>query len=166
MLRYLNLFEGFIVPFTMGLMTIITIGQVFFRYVVSYSFDWPEELGRYLFIVSVYLGASLAERYDRHLAVTILRTSKNKIISRTACLAGPFFTIVLSVLMTVWGFNMAVFVYETEQLAPALEFPMFYLYAIMPLGMFFMGVHAVVNFCRVLGVIPYSAEDQAMQEPQ
>ncbi len=166
MLRYLNAFEGFVVPVIMGLMALITIAQVFFRYVVAYSLDWPEELGRYFFIVSVYLGASLAERYDRHLAVTILRTSKNKIVSRIACLAGPFFTVVLSGLMTVWGVQMTIFVYETQQLAPALQFPMFLLYAIMPLGLFLMGIHAVVNFFRVLGILPHSKEDRAMQEPQ
>ena len=164
MLRYLNAFEGFIVPVIMGLMALITIAQVFFLYVVAYSLDWPEELGRYLFIVAVYLGASLAERYDRHLAVTILRTSR--VVSKIACLAGPFFTVVLSVLMTVWGLQMTLFVYETEQLAPALQFPMYLLYAIMPLGLFLMGIHAVINFFRALGLLPHSEEDRAMQEPQ
>lgn len=166
MLRCLSAFEGVVVPLTMGLMSLITIAQVFFRYVVAYSLDWPEELGRYLFIIAVYLGASLAERYDRHLAVTVLRTSKNAFIARVACLAGPFFTVVFSGLMTVWGIQMTIFVYETEQLAPAMQFPMFYLYAVMPLGLCFMGIHAVINFCRVLGVLPYSEEDQSMQEPQ
>ena len=166
MLRYLNMFEGVVVPVIMGLMGLITIAQVIFRYVLSYSLDWPEELGRYLFIMSVYLGASLAERYDRHLAVTILRTNKNKVISQMACLAGPFFTIVFTALMTVWGVQMTVFVYETGQSAPALQIPMYLLYAVMPLSFFFMGIHAVVNFCRVLGVMPYSEEDRSMQDPQ
>ena len=166
MLRYLNAFEGFFAPFILTLMTIVAIAQVFFRYVVSYSLDWPEELGRYLFIVSIYLGASLAERHDRHLAVTVLRISKNKFVSRLACLSGPFFTVVFSVLMVVWGIQMTFFVYETEQLAPAMQFPMFYAYAVIPFGMFCMGIHSVVNFCKVLGVLKNTGENTLNQPPQ
>ena len=36
MLRYLNIFEGIVVPVIMGLMGLITIAQVIFRYVLSY----------------------------------------------------------------------------------------------------------------------------------
>jgi TRAP-type C4-dicarboxylate transport system permease small subunit len=165
-LRYLNTFEGIVVPLVMGLMSLITIAQVFFRYVVAYSLDWPEELGRYLFIIAVYLGTSLAERYDRHLAVTILRTNGNRFISRMACLAGPFFTVVFSLLMVVWGIKMTYFVYETEQLAPAMQFPMFYLYAVIPFGLFCMGIHGAVNFCRVLDVLPDSEEDHTIRKSQ
>jgi TRAP-type C4-dicarboxylate transport system permease small subunit len=150
-MRYVNIFEVICTPLAMALMAVIIVCQVFFRYVIAYSLDWPEELGRYLFIISVYLGAAYAERYDKHLAITILRESRIQVISRAACLADPFFTVIFSIIMTVWGIQMSIFVYDTQQMAPAMQFPMFYIYTVMPLATFFMGLHAGMRFFRILG---------------
>ena len=50
----------------LGAMTVITVIQIVFRYFISYSLSWPEELGRYLFIAAVYIGASYAEKENKH----------------------------------------------------------------------------------------------------
>ncbi|MDR2124546.1 MAG: TRAP transporter small permease [Desulfovibrio sp.] len=152
-LRWINVFEAVVVPVVVALMSIVTIAQVFFRYVVAYSLDWPEELGRYLFIVSIYLGAGYAERFDRHLAVTVLRESKNPYLSKIGRLAGSFFTVIFSVIMVTWGIQMTFFVYETQQIAPAMGFPMFFVYAVIPLGAFLMGIHASVRLGEEMGIL-------------
>ena len=42
----------------LAVMSVVIVIQVIFRYFISYSLEWPEELGRYLFIASVYIGSS------------------------------------------------------------------------------------------------------------
>lgn len=44
--------------------------QVFMRYVVESSLSWSEELARYLFIWSTYIGAAYAVRKRAHIRVT------------------------------------------------------------------------------------------------
>lgn len=126
-------------------MSVAIILQVFFRYCVSYSLDWPEELGRYLFIASVYIGSSYAEQRDKHLAITILRSSGGAFGAKYL----PFFalgvTIAFSGFMTVWGLRMTWFVRQTGQVAPAMQFPMWIVYACVPLGMGCMGIRALIK---------------------
>ena len=47
--------------------------------------------------------------------------------------------------MTVWGINMVLFMYNTSQLAPAIEVPMYIVYTCIPLGMGGMAIRAFVN---------------------
>jgi TRAP-type C4-dicarboxylate transport system permease small subunit len=46
--------------------------QVFSRYVFNLPLAWTEELARYLFIWSVFLGASHAMRHGEHIAIGLL----------------------------------------------------------------------------------------------
>ncbi len=46
--------------------------QVFSRYVLNLPLAWTEELARYLFVWSVFVGASQAMRYGEHIAIGLL----------------------------------------------------------------------------------------------
>ena len=70
MFHFLDRFEEALSSFLLALMVVTSILQVFFRYCVSYSLDWPEEMGRYLFIALVYIGSGYAERENKHLSIT------------------------------------------------------------------------------------------------
>lgn len=69
MFHFLDRFEEALSSFLLALMVVTSILQVFFRYCVSYSLDWPEEMGRYLFIALVYIGSGYAERENKHLEI-------------------------------------------------------------------------------------------------
>ncbi len=47
-------------------------------------------------------------------------------------------------LMFVWGLKMVVFVKESNQLAPALQFPMYFAYICLPLGFLLMAVRKTI----------------------
>ncbi len=100
-------------------MSVAIILQVFFRYCVSYSLDWPEELGRYLFIALVYIGSGYAERENKHLAITILRTSGGAWGAKYLPLVALGVTAAFCGMMTVWGVNMTCFVWSP----PPCSFP-------------------------------------------
>ena len=148
MLRVLKNIEEVVSSSLLGLMTVVIIVQVIFRYFISYSLAWPEELGRYLFIASVYIGSSYVEQHDKHLAITILRTNGGKFLGKWLPVFVHCVTIAFSGLMAVWGTQMVVFMYATNQLAPAIEVPMYFVYASIPLGMAGMGIRAAINLAR------------------
>lgn len=148
MFHFLDRFEETLSSFLLALMSVAIIVQVFFRYYVSYSLDWPEEMSRYLFIVLVYIGSGYAERENKHLAITILRTSGGAWCAKYLPLVALGVTVAFCGMMTVWGVNMAYFVWQTEQVAPAMQFPMWIVYACLPLGMACMGIRALIKFFR------------------
>ena len=77
----------------LAIMTILIAVQVFTRYVLQYSFDWSEELARYLFIWSIYVGCSYATQEDRHLEVTILRSVAGGKLAKPVTLISQVLTV-------------------------------------------------------------------------
>lgn len=142
-LNWLNKFEEITSSVALSAMAAIIILQVFQRYVLQHSLDWPEELARYLFIYSVYVGSSYAAFGRRHLEVTIIRTVFGKKAGNRFTIIAYIITVVFCGLMFVWGVKMVDFVITTNQLAPALQFPMYIAYICIPLGFFLMGLRTI-----------------------
>jgi TRAP-type C4-dicarboxylate transport system permease small subunit len=142
-LHWLNKFEEITSSVALSLMAVIIILQVFQRYVLQHSLDWPEELARYLFIYSVYVGSSYAASGRRHLEVTVVRTVFGKKLGNRFTIIAYIITVVFCGLMFVWGVKMVDFVITTNQLAPALQFPMYIAYICLPLGFLLMGLRTI-----------------------
>jgi TRAP-type C4-dicarboxylate transport system permease small subunit len=53
--------------------TLITILQILFRYVLKMPFIWSEEFSRFLFIWTVWFGAALGIRQGKHFAIQFIR---------------------------------------------------------------------------------------------
>lgn len=140
--------EEFLSSFLLAGMSVVIVIQVIFRYFISYSLDWPEELGRYLFIASVYIGSSYVEQKERHLSITILRSSGGKWGRDYLPILVQLIVIAFSGLMTIWGMEMVKFVHESQQVAPAIQIPMYLVYTCIPLGMGGMTIRAAVNLYR------------------
>ncbi|MEJ5357490.1 MAG: TRAP transporter small permease [Desulfobacterales bacterium] len=129
---------------SLAVMAVIIILQVFQRYVLQNSLDWPEELARYLFIFSVYIGTSYATSERRHLEVTVARTLFGEKAGIIIAITAYFITLLFSGLMFYWGVKMVEFVFVSNQLAPALLFPMFIAYMCLPLGFLLMTIRTIV----------------------
>lgn len=124
----------------LALMILIISVQVFQRYVLQNSLDWSEELARYLFIWSVYIGCSFATQEDRHLEVTILRHIRRGKYLKPITATAYLLTIIFCGCVAVWGTQMVFFLIETGQKTQALEIKMFWIFITIPLGMGLMGL--------------------------
>ncbi len=125
------------------IMTGITVIQVFNRYVLQSSLDWSEELARYLFIWSVYVGCSYATQMDRHLEVTILRTLFKGKFARPITILATILTLAFCIFATVLGIKFVVFLAGTGAKTPALEIPAYWIYLCMPVGLGFMSLRTI-----------------------
>jgi len=151
-LYWLNRFEEITASVALSFMAIIIILQVFQRYVVQHSLDWPEELARYLFIYSVYVGASYAALRRRHLEVTIVRNVFGEKTGKFFTIAAYIITSFFCGMMVFWGIKMVSFVIATHQVAPALQFPMYIAYFCVPLG---FGLMCFRSLCVIWSLIRY-----------
>lgn len=67
--------EYFLVAVMIAIMAIVNFLQVIFRYVIQGSLPWSEELLRFLFVWTTFLGAGIGVRKGAHLGLTILVNS-------------------------------------------------------------------------------------------
>ena len=62
----------YILVATMGFMTVLVITQVFFRYVLSSSIDWSDEMCRLMFVWSIFLAIPHGVRAGVHVGIDII----------------------------------------------------------------------------------------------
>ncbi len=118
--------------------------QVIARYVFNYPLSWPEELGRYLIILIVYVGASIALRKKSHIAVDIIPTffprSRN-ILDYVSTISG----IVFSLLIIIYGMKFVKSLIISGQIAITLKIPIFIVYSVLPLGGTLLLLHYILK---------------------
>ena len=131
-------------------MTVLIAVQVFSRYVLQYSFEWSEELARYLFIWAVYVGCSYATKQDKHLEVTIFRTIAGGRFAKPVTLLSYVCTTVFCFTCAWWGMEMVQFLMTTGQKTPALEIKMYWVFLSVPVG---LGLMAYRTLERIRAII-------------
>ena len=116
----------------MGSMAALVFLNVVSRYVFNHSIIWVEELTQYEMIWVAYLGAGLALREGRHVAVDTLQdllpTLPRRLLRTGIALAIAVFLL----LLTVLGFQIAAFTWNLE--TPVLNMPTGLPYLAVPLG--------------------------------
>jgi TRAP-type C4-dicarboxylate transport system permease small subunit len=70
--RGLNALAEFALWILVALTILVTFIQVVFRYGLDSSLSWSEELSRYLFVWTIFIGASVAARRRQHIFVEVL----------------------------------------------------------------------------------------------
>lgn len=155
-----NKFEDVVSSLCLAGMTVLIAVQVFNRYVLQSSLDWSEELARYLFIWSVYVGCSFATQKDRHLEVTILRFAFGGRLAKPVTLLANICSMVFCACITVWGTQMVQFLIGTGQKTPALEVPMYWIYLCLPLG---MGLMTLRTGERIWGILTGAIDPSNME---
>lgn len=96
--------EDWIAVLSMGLLCLITMGNVLVRYFSDQSFAWTEEISVFLMVVMTLAGTSAAAARDRHIRIEFFYDQGSAPRRRFlkiagACIAGLLFA-VLAVLFT------------------------------------------------------------------
>ncbi len=116
-------------------MTIITILQVFMRYVMQNSLSWSEEFARFCFIWLIYIGISYGVKRAKHIrveAVLSLFERRGKLVIN---LIANILFLYFAIYATYYGFTIMNTIQSTGQVAPSLGVPMSIMYLGMPIGM-------------------------------
>lgn len=135
--------EDYIVIVAVALALMLCCLQVTARYIFNYPLSWPEELGRYLVILIVYVGASIAVRRKSHIAVDIMRTfvpKSKRLLDYLSTFLGMFF----SLLIIIYGMKFVNSLIISGQIAITLKIPIFIVYLILPMGGILLLLHYVL----------------------
>ena len=128
---------------TTSVMSVMVVLQVFFRYVLKTSLSFSEELARYLFVWSTFLGSAIAFSKRAQVSIEIIVAKLPTKTKKGAIVVTNFFSAVFFVLMIVYGIQM---IFRTmSQTSPALGISMSYVYAAVPIAGLVMLINGVYN---------------------
>ena len=124
--------------------------QVTMRYVFRNSLSWSEELARYLFLWQIWVGASFAVKEHRHLRIEVLRDCFRGRARQGFELAVLLVWFGFSLFLALKGFELARMLFQRGQVSPAMQIPMAYAYASVPVGCGLMAVRLLGEMAKIL----------------
>ena len=142
--RYLVAGNRAIVFTMMAVMATLVFVNVITRYVFNFSIIWAEEVSQYLMIWIAYLGAGLALREGRHVAVEMLQDRLPAALGRRLRMAVGGLVLIFLGVVTVLGFQFAVFVWNQE--TPVLNISLGIPSLAIPIGSLLFAAHLVFMF--------------------
>jgi len=126
--------EEYLMVFLLIAIAVIMMLQIVMRYIFHSSLPWPEEAGRYLWIVTTCLSISYCVKKDCHLKVEIVKD----ILPDKAQKILLFLINILMLLVHGFMFYYSVIslknIYAMHQHSPALLMPTWILYAAVAVG--------------------------------
>lgn len=123
----------------MAVMATLVFMNVVSRYIFNHSIIWAEEVSQYLMIWVAFLGAGLALRQGRHVAIEILQDRLPSTARRMTRHLVALLLIVFMGVLIVLGFQFARFAWDQE--TPVLNIPLGIPYMAVPIGALLLLIH-------------------------
>lgn len=145
---------------SIALMLVIIFFQVISRYLFNHSFEWSEELARFLFVWTVFIGSALIIGDKGHMAVKLLpERLKGKKSGTVLEIFVELCSLAFILILIIQGSKMTkIMMFQTS---PALGIPMGFVYSIIPIS----GVLMLLYFLKnILGII--SRKKAELQEKE
>ena len=142
--------EEYLLVGSLAFNVVLVFFQVVMRYVFQNSLSWSEELARYIFLWQTWLGASYAVREHRHLRVEMLA---DRFKGRSRLVFELFVLLVwfgFSAFLAYQGYRMTAFLAQSGQSSAAMQIPISWAYASVPVGCGLMALRLVGEIRRVL----------------
>ncbi|MCL2122107.1 MAG: TRAP transporter small permease [Clostridiales bacterium] len=135
--------EEIIVAPLVAIMTIVTVLQVFFRFVIKGSLPWSEELSRYLMVWVTFVGSSIGVKRSAHAGISIVIGLLPKKVQQFAKYIRIVIVVIFCLVVMYVSFNIVQMQYLRNQISPAMRIPMWWAYAAIPVGTFLMAVRFI-----------------------
>ena len=142
--RYFLAANRAVIFLMMAVMTTLVFVNVVARYAFNFSIIWTEEVSQYLMIWIAYLGAGLALREGRHVALEMLHDRLPVALSRKVRMVVGSLLLAFLGVVTVLGFQFAVFVWNQE--TPVLNISLGIPSLAIPIGTLLFAAHLVLMF--------------------
>lgn len=168
LLKWLEKLETALITVSLIGMTIAVFLQVFFRFTGGLDFyletqgfepgffrsiagwfhstslsilTWTEEVARYFMVWTVFVGAALGARLSVHVGIEAVVTMFPARVTRAAYFFSGLVSMIFCLFVCYFGLKMVGSIAEMGQTSPAMEIPMTWVYAAVPVGCFLMAVH-------------------------
>ncbi|UAT31531.1 TRAP transporter small permease [Bacillus badius] len=151
--------EEWLLVASLLLIIILVFTQVVFRYLISSSLGWSEELSRYVLIWIAWISAAYSVRTQKHIRVELIKNICNeplrKIIELIALILWFFFALFL----VANGTQLILNIHGTGQVSPSNGIPMWIVYLAVPIGGSMMALRLIQQAVYIFK--PHLHEEEA-----
>ncbi len=152
-LAWLDWFEKTAVTALLGTMIAVVFLQVIFRFVIKGSLPWSEELARYVMVWAVFIGASMGAKSGAHIGVEAFVKVLPEGWKKPLVIVSAAFSVLFCGVVFALSAKVVINIFTSGQVSPAMEIPMYWAYAAVPVGILLMGVRFVEAAVLALGRI-------------
>ena len=135
--------EEYIMVVMVVVMTTLIMVQVIMRYVFNNSLAWTEEMARYLFLWSIWLGASYGVKTKGHVRLTVLTSRLSETAQNIIGVIVYFIWLLFVIFLVVKGYELVGKLIVSGQTSTALHLPMWIAYASVPVGCTLMTIRMI-----------------------
>ncbi|MFR1803239.1 TRAP transporter small permease [Dysosmobacter welbionis] len=136
-----KIFKHFVVAAFCAIV-VVTLVQVFMRYVLSSPLTWAEELSRYIFVWAIMVSIGIGVVDEAHIRLNMVTTRFGKKAQFGFYLLGQVIMVAFNVILIVYGARLSL--QNLSVMSPAMKIPIGIAYAGIPVGalvvLFFLGV--------------------------
>ncbi|WP_040978043.1 TRAP transporter small permease [Oceanobacillus jeddahense] len=132
LLEWINKILEIITSLSVGVITVLVLVQVLFRYVLQTPLTSSEELTRYCLIWLVLLGFSILVRKNKNISVTYFQELFSKRIQKVFRIVVHFIVAFFCIVLIYFGFDLSM--KAMIQVTPATGFRMGYVDLVIPIS--------------------------------
>jgi TRAP-type C4-dicarboxylate transport system permease small subunit len=115
------------------------------RYFFSYSLQFAEDIGRYLLIVVIYLGMSYCVKTNSHVRVEFCMNLYPPRVRPFIEIIGDVIWMLYCAFIVVVSAKYALHYYDLKSMIASVRFPIWPVYAVIPLGHCTMGLRVLMG---------------------
>lgn len=149
--KILTYFENTLIVTGLLSVTFVLFINVVLRYIFKSGIVWAEEYARYAIIWIVMAGSGAAVRENMHMSITALVDVTK---GRTFHFVINMFVLVVSLIFSLFlvyaGIRLTLSMIANNQLSPALEIPLWWIYISIPIGGVLMTIRYIQSFFKQL----------------
>jgi TRAP-type C4-dicarboxylate transport system permease small subunit len=138
--------EAFLVCFSIVLIMLNSTANAIGRYFFGKSIFFSEELNQFLIVAVTFIGFAYAVRKGRNIRMTAVYDALGY---RAKKVISTLIAATTSALMFYLAYKACLYVLdlkEINRLSPALEFPVYIVYSIIPIGFAMAGLQYLIGF--------------------
>lgn len=146
-------YEKEFITWLMIIMSALIFLQVIMRYVFNNSLSWSEELTVFISTYMIWVAGSFAIKKDAHLRITLfidMLGEKSRVI---AYILIDVIWLLFSFYMIYLGEKMVRMSFINKRISPAMQVPMWIIYAALLIGSFLMCLSLITKICERIAEI-------------
>ncbi|SNZ08663.1 TRAP transporter small permease [Cohaesibacter gelatinilyticus] len=141
-----ELIEKFVITFSILLIMLNSTANAIGRYAFDKSLFFSEELNQFLIVGVTFVGFAYAVRKGRNIRMTALYdtfgyTAKKTILTMISIITGA-----ILIYLAYKSVFYVIEIKDINRLSPAMQFPVYIIYSIIPLGLGIAGLQYLITF--------------------
>jgi TRAP-type C4-dicarboxylate transport system permease small subunit len=144
--KTLSRFEEFVLSYSVIAMAILLIVGVFMRTVMNSSLTFSEEIASALLILVSFFGLGYCARKGRHITMSIVFDMVSNKYKKLFMIVISFVSAIATSYITFLAVKYVLSVQKLGRVTPALQIPIYLIYAVVPLGFLLATIEYIRSF--------------------